>query len=153
MWTRKQVLFLSLFFFVFFASCAPKSPKVEKKETNKFLTLKIKGIEIKVEIAKNEEERALGLKYRDSLPKNSGMLFIFEEEGIYPFWMVDTKIPLDIAFINKNGIIIDIQKMEPFSPILRKPDSPFLYALEVNQGFFQEKGIKKGDTIIFGDEK
>ncbi|MEO0116870.1 MAG: DUF192 domain-containing protein [candidate division WOR-3 bacterium] len=146
---RKPILFFTTFLFI---ACAPKSPKVEKKET-KFLTIKIKGIEMKVEMAKNEEERVLGLKYRDSLPKNSGMLFIFEEEGIYPFWMVDTKIPLDIAFIDKNRVIVDIQSMEPFSPILHKPNLPFLYALEVNQGFFQEKGIKKGDTVFFGDEK
>jgi len=99
-------------------------------------------------VAKTEEERSEGLKYRDSLPKESGMLFIFEREGIYPFWMKDTKIPLDIAFINKAGVIIDIQSMEPFSTLPHSPSLPFLYALEVNRGFFQEKGIEIGDTVI-----
>ncbi len=107
----------------------------------------IKGVVIKVEVAETEEKRQMGLMYRDSLPPDCGMLFIFEREGIYPFWMKDTKIPLDIAFIDKNKVIIDIQSMEPFSLVSHSPKSPFLYALEVKRGFFREKGIKVGDTV------
>jgi uncharacterized membrane protein (UPF0127 family) len=145
-------LFLFSFFLFFSCGSRGEGPKGEKKE---FTTILIRGVKVRAELARNEEERVLGLKYRDSLPKGTGMLFLFEEEGIYPFWMVDTKIPLDIAFIDRRGIIIDIQSMEPFSPILHQPDLPFLYALEMERGFFQEKGIKKGDTVVFlnRDEK
>lgn len=90
-----------------------------------------------------------GLMYRSMLAPDQGMLFVFEQEGIYPFYMKDTKIPLSIAFINHNGIIIDIQQMTPFDEQTEHyPDKPFLFALETNQGWFFERGIKIGDTVF-----
>lgn len=138
--------------------CSRKSPEKSQKpfpldkravREEEWELVQIKGRKIKVEVARTEEKRRLGLMYRDSLPKDCGMLFVFEREGVYPFWMKDTRIPLDIAFVNKEKVIIDIQSMEPFSLVLHSPKSPFLYALEVNRGFFKERGIGVGDTLIF----
>jgi uncharacterized membrane protein (UPF0127 family) len=77
------------------------------------------------------------------------MLFVFDEPGIYPFYMKNTQIPLSIAFIDKNGIIIDIQQMTPLDEqTLHYPAKPFLFSLEVNRGWYLQKGIKEGDTVF-----
>ncbi len=109
----------------------------------------IKNHEITVEIVDTEEKRMLGLMYRLTLAQDQGMLFIFDHYGIYPFYMKNTKIPLSIAFIDTNKIIIDIQQMTPFDEQTQHyPDKPFLYALETNQGWFLEKNINIGDTVF-----
>ncbi len=113
------------------------------------MNLFIKTTKIEVEIVETEEKRMLGLMYRSALAQNQGMLFIFDHSGIYPFYMKNTKIPLSIAFIDSNGIILDIQQMTPFDEQTEHyPNKPFLYALETNQGWFLEKRIKVGDTVF-----
>lgn len=86
--------------------------------------------------------------YREALAENSGMLFVFDQQAIYPFWMKNTKIPLSIAFIDKNFAIIDIQEMIPNQEEVRyAPENSFLYALEMNQGWFFKSGVKIGDKV------
>lgn len=148
---KRCFVFLILIWSTFSLACRTK--KVEKtKPTSpetKRITLTIKGIKLNVEIADSPEERSLGLMYRQALAPDQGMLFIFEQEGIYPFYMKNTKIPLSIAFIDRNGVIIDIQQMAPFDDETQHyPNQPFLYALETNQGWFFENGIKPGDTVF-----
>lgn len=130
-----------------------RSPKKEKTESiQKEPTrnnLIIKNAKIEVEIVTTEEKRVLGLMYRSALAQNQGMLFIFDQTRIYPFYMKNTKIPLSIAFIDSNGLILDIQQMTPFDEQTEHyPNKPFLYALETNQGWFLEKRIKIGDTVF-----
>ncbi len=103
-----------------------------------------------VEIAKTPKELEKGLMGRKSLPEDRGMLFIFEREGIYPFWMKNTSIPLSIAFIDKDCKIVQIEDMEPFDTIsLYTPFSPIKYALEVNRGWFKRHNIKIGSSLSF----
>ncbi len=102
-----------------------------------------------VEVAVTEEERALGLMYREFLPENSGMLFIFEDEDYLSFWMKNTMIPLSIAFIDSDGVIVDIQDMEPYTTTPHISKKPARYALEVNQGWFKKHGVKVGDRVKF----
>jgi uncharacterized protein len=130
-----------------------RSPKKEKPNVIKpelaKINLVIKNTKISVEVADNEDERATGLMYRSELDPNQGMLFVFDEPGIYPFYMKNTQISLSIAFIDTNGIIIDIQPMTPLDEqTLHYPAKPFLFSLEVNQGWFLQKGIKDGDTVF-----
>lgn len=121
----------------------PTAPKTEPK-----ITLRIKNKEIQVELADTPEKRALGLMFRQNLEENSGMLFVFEREGIYPFWMKNTRIPLSIAFIDKNNVIIDILEMVPNQEVIRySPSIPFIAALEMNRGWFLRNGINIGDTV------
>lgn len=109
----------------------------------------IKDKEIWVEVAKTPEQRAKGLMWRRNLGRDEGMIFIFESEDYHSFWMKNTYIPLSIAFINKDGIIVDIKEMEPFSLKSHTPPVPILYALEMPKGWFYKNGIKKGDVIRF----
>jgi uncharacterized membrane protein (UPF0127 family) len=141
--------------FILFAVCLvscgnPKPPQIEQVSVNQKnkTTLLINNKEIVVEIVSSPEERALGLMFRQSLKENEGMLFIFEEKGIYPFWMKNTGIPLSIAFIDENYMIIDVLEMVPNQEVIRySPYQPFLYALEMNQGWFFKNDIKIGDKI------
>jgi uncharacterized membrane protein (UPF0127 family) len=106
-------------------------------------------VRVWVEIADNPLERAIGLRGRESMPEDRGMLFVYPAEGPRSFTMANTPIPLSIAFIDSERRIMDIQDMEPFDDEPPGYDSaePAQYALEVNQGFFEERGVKVGDRV------
>jgi uncharacterized protein len=104
-------------------------------------------VRVRVEIADNAFEHARGLMYRSALAEDRGMLFIFEGEQKPSFTMKNTLIPLSIAFIDSEGRIVDIQDMKPLDddPPSYVSAKPAQYALEVNQGFFEERGVEVGD--------
>jgi uncharacterized membrane protein (UPF0127 family) len=132
-------------------ACSKLKPSktTDKKNTDNRIELIIKDQKIRVEVAKTPEERALGLMFRQELGENTGMLFIFEQAGIYPFWMKFTNIPLSIAYIDQNDVIIDIIEMVPNQEEIRySPTVPFICALEMNQGWFTEHSINIGDEIL-----
>ena len=110
----------------------------------------VKGHDLTIELATTPETRACGLSLRDSLPANRGMLFVYAEPDILTFWMKNTCMPLSIAFIDAAGRVVSIQKMNPFplTTVYASP-VPSLYALEVNQGWFEENGIGVGDVLEF----
>jgi hypothetical protein len=85
--------------------------------------------------------------HRTALAENRGMLFVFRREEQLSFWMKDTLIPLSIAFIDSEGRIVDIQNMKPLDddPPSYVSAEPARYALEVNRGFFEERGVEVGD--------
>jgi uncharacterized protein len=105
-------------------------------------------VRVRVEIADDDFERARGLMYRTALVENRGMLFVYEEQQqTLTFWMKNTLIPLSIAFMNAEGRIVDMQNMKPLDddPPSYVSAKPAQYALEVNQGFFKERGVEVGD--------
>ncbi len=105
------------------------------------------GIPLRVEISDTQEERVMGLMFRDKLEWNEGMLFVFENEDTLSFWMRNTSIHLSIAFMDERGVIIDIQDMKPFAPTVHKSNGYALYALEMNRGWFAMNGIEVGDRV------
>tara|TARA_B100000131_G_scaffold298812_1_gene318632 strand:- start:292 stop:1191 length:900 start_codon:yes stop_codon:yes gene_type:complete len=109
------------------------------------------SLPLNIEIPSNPTDFNLGLMFRESLDKDSGMLFVFEETGQKSFHMKDTKIPLDIAFIKENGTIESIKELLPLSVIPISSDGQVLYALEVNRGWFKENNIEVGDNIFESD--
>jgi uncharacterized membrane protein (UPF0127 family) len=106
-------------------------------------------VRVRVEVADDPAERAKGLMYRKALGENRGMLFVYPEEQELSFWMKNTLIPLSIAFIDSQRRIIDIQDMKPLDdePPHYVSAEPAQYALEVNQGFFEKRGVKVGDRV------
>jgi uncharacterized membrane protein (UPF0127 family) len=103
-------------------------------------------VKVKVEIADTLTEQQRGLMERTKLAEDAGMLFVFGREQQLSFFMKDTLIPLSVAYINENGRIVDIQDMEPLDETPHPSAEPARYALEVNQGFFRDHGVKVGDT-------
>ena len=106
-----------------------------------------KKVEVWVEIADGSFEQMRGLMHRTALGEDRGMLFVYQEEQVLSFWMKNTLIPLSIAYIDSKGRITDILDMKPLDdrPPHYPSSEPVKYALEVNQGFFDERGIKVGD--------
>lgn len=105
---------------------------------------------LSVEIVATPESRAKGLMFRTSMPENSGMLFAFEADGRWAFWMKNTYIPLSIGFIDSRLRLLEVLDMQvapdpangPFT--VYEPKSTYRYALEVNQGYFRRHGISPG---------
>lgn len=101
------------------------------------------------EIAQTEKDRQAGLMSRKNLAPESGMLFLYENPGYIRFYMKNTFIALDIAFIDENFRITQIESMAPLSEVIVSPRQKAKYALEVNRGFFKKAGVKTGDKIEF----
>ena len=140
----------ALFFLVFSLSlfCLPAG-LLSQDSSRHFLELKIKERKIKAEVVRTEPEKARGLMFRQKLGRDEGMLFVYEKEERLSFWMKNTPLPLSIAFLDKKGMIVDIQDLVPFSLQTRVSEFPAQYALEVNQGWFKANGISTGDTVTF----
>ncbi|MBI4126833.1 MAG: DUF192 domain-containing protein [Deltaproteobacteria bacterium] len=103
-------------------------------------------VNVTVEIAQTDEERARGLMGRESLPNNNGMWFAFADDVEDRFWMKDTTIPLDIIFVGSDNKIVDlIQNTVPLSTELLGSRTPYRYVLEVNAGFVADHGLRVGD--------
>jgi uncharacterized protein len=104
------------------------------------------------EVADTPEARERGLMFRTELEDGHGMLFVFRDEDIRAFWMRNTYLPLDIAYLDRTQRIVDIQAMEPHVEELYESTRPAMFALEVPQGWFEGQGIGVGDQvrIIFG---
>jgi uncharacterized protein len=116
----------------------PNAPAVRFPAANTFVL---------VELARTDAERQRGLMGRTYLDEGAGMLFVFPADTAGPFWMKDTLIPLSIAFIGADGVIVDIQDMQPLDETLHYPARPYRYALEVPQGWFARSGIRVGQPV------
>lgn len=112
-------------------------------------TLRVGGVRVRAEVADREAERRRGLMGRDSLPEDHGMLFVYPEQRILSFWMRNTRIPLDIAFIDQRGTIVDVQTMAPHTEEMHRSREPAMYALEMEAGWFEEHGVGVGDRVEF----
>lgn len=112
-------------------------------------TLQVGGHEVTVEVAETDAQRQRGLMERDSLARDHGMLFVYPRPRTLSFWMRNTDIPLSIAYISQDGVIVDIQQMEPHTQQQHPSREPAMYALEMNQGWFEGHGVSVGDRIQF----
>lgn len=113
--------------------------------------IRVGGVLLKVEIADTPLSRQRGLMFRENLPEDEGMLFVFERVDYLSFWMKNTLIPLSIAFIDAEGKIVQMEDMEPLDEQTHhRSVRPALYALEVNQGWFERHGVQIGDRVEFG---
>ncbi len=111
------------------------------------LALKVGAQSVLAEVAATEETRQKGLMFREKLPKNTGMLFVFTEVGYHAMWMRNTPLPLAVAFIDEAGKIVSIHEMEPHTEITHQAAGPARFALEMNSGWFKANKVGVGDTI------
>jgi len=115
-------------------------------------TVLINQTHINIELANDSQSMANGLMHRESLPHNSGMLFVYPDASERSFHMRNTVIPLSIAFADLDGKIKTIKDMYPYDEEGVNSDCDAAYALEVNQGFFDSNDIVVGDVINFEAE-
>ena len=122
------------------AACMAEGPYVE-----------LNGQRFTVEVAESQEKQALGLMFRDSMPDDHGMVFIFPAEGMRSFWMKNTKIPLDIFYFDEDLRLVNVSENTPPCRSSRCPGypstGPAKYVLELNAGKAAELGVKPGDEL------
>ena len=122
-------------------------------ESSTYLSpLRLNETDAVVEIADCDRTRAKGLMGRTNLKNNAGMLFVFPDAALRSFWMKETYIPLSIAYMDAQGVILNIENMTPLSLDSVKSSAPAKYALEMNDGWFKEHGIQPGDIINISEQ-
>jgi uncharacterized membrane protein (UPF0127 family) len=128
-------------------SCAAReNTALEKRE------LVLEGsdfsITLAAEIARTEKERQRGLMFRKEIKDGEGMFFIFERDQILSFWMKNTLVPLSLAYISRDGVILEIRDLEPgnLRPVVSGRSCR--YALEVPEGWFDRVGLEPGDRLV-----
>ena len=99
---------------------------------------------IDAQVASRFNERQIGLMNRRDMPTNEGMLFVFEQPGVQCFWMKNTLLPLTAAFVADDGTIVNLADMKPLSLQSHCSAQPVRFVLEMNQGWFAQRGIKAG---------
>ena len=133
---RSALKLLSFSFLIFFNIFA---------ESKNFISLE-KYLS-QIEIVSDPQDRKTGLMNRESLPDDSGMIFVWDRNKVQCMWMKNTSIPLSVSYIEDTGEIIDIYDMVPLSRKSVCSRKPALYALEVNQGWFEKNELYVGDFI------
>ena len=131
---------LSLLMLTACTACASGGPSVE-----------LGGKTFSVEIADTREKQALGLMFRDSMPADAGMIFLFPNEAPRSFWMKNCRIPLDIMYFDKDMKMVSISANTPPCRVERCPNypstGPAMYVLELNAGVASELGVGPGDLL------
>lgn len=102
---------------------------------------------IKAEVAATDPQRQQGLMFREKMANNTGMVFVFDQSTTQCMWMKNTPLPLSVAFIDEQGVIVNIEDMQPHKLDSHCSKKPVKYALEMNLGWFKTKNIKPGMTI------
>lgn len=99
---------------------------------------------IDVEIARTLTERQQGLMYRQELAESAGMLFLHAEDVQFGFWMKNTYVALDIAYIAADGRVLEVRHGRPLDETVLQPAAPYRYVLETNDGWFERHGLGPG---------
>ncbi|RQO49767.1 DUF192 domain-containing protein [Variovorax sp. KBW07] len=100
-----------------------------------------------VQIAQTPLQREIGLMFRKEMPQAEGMIFVFEQPATQCFWMRNTILPLTAAFVADDGRIVNLVDMQPMTENSHCSLEPVRYVLEMNQGWFAKKNIKKGAKL------
>lgn len=140
-----RAAFIFTVFVSLLLACAPGM--ATEATTAQRLSLKIGQTPLKVEFASTEEQRTKGLMFRKRLEKNSGMLFDFGAPARVCMWMKNTYIPLSVAFIDQDGVIVNVEDMKPLTTDSHCSNGWVRYAVEVNQGWFAARKIGPGHKV------
>jgi uncharacterized protein len=116
-------------------------------------SVELKGQHFQIEIAADDASRERGLMFRDSMPTDHGMLFLFERPAVQTFWMKNTHIPLDILYFDQNYKLVSVSARTPpchsmgnDCPVYSS-SGPAQYVLELNAGVADKLGVKQGDEL------
>ena len=110
-----------------------------------------------VDVADTSRERSQGLSGRPNLAPGAGMLFMFEQPGVYTFWMIEMQFPLDFVWISADCVVLDLTQDVPAPQPGQRPEdlpryrpaAPVQYILEINAGEIESAGINSGDAVAF----
>lgn len=132
---------------LFTATVFPATSSAQVNKDLPVVELTIKSAKLKAEVAADNNTRSTGLMNRFSLKTDYGMIFVFAQSEPLAFWMKNTFIPLSIAYIDSKGVIVSIVDMKPHDESAHPSGAPAMFALEMKQGWFKERGIVAGDKV------
>lgn len=142
-------IFISCCALLFLAACQPTgqtAPESTNPET--YFPIAIDGQELRLQLALTPKEQQAGLMFRETLPADHGMLFLFERSERRSFWMRNTGIPLDIAYFDSEGRLREVRKLFPYDEnTVNSASHEILIAVETNRGWFQANKITPGAAI------
>ena len=150
MFSRPASLLLTSFILLA-ALCAcggKKEAGTAPKSVNDYFEISLGAQKVRMQVAALPDEVPRGLMFRKSLGRDEGMLFVFPRPQKLSFWMRNTTVPLDIGYFDADGALREIYPMYPLdekSVVSRGRDLKF--ALEMNQGWFRDRGVKPGDKL------
>jgi len=104
-------------------------------------------VRFQIEVADTPEERSRGLMFRERMPDNQGMLFVFPQSLPVGFWMKNTILPLDLLFVSDKGEVRAVLQGVPFSTETISPGEAVRFVLELNAGTAEREGIAVGDRL------
>jgi len=141
-----KTLFAMLFALLVAGPAAAQAVGPTASQSPQLPTVKLNfGIHlVTAELADNDASRMRGLMFRERLAPNHGMLFVFEARAVHCMWMRNTLIPLSVAFIDDDGSIVNIEDMQPKTETSHCAARPVRYALEMDKGWFAQRGLKAG---------
>lgn len=130
-------------------SCSCTPPSAEHGET---FRITIGGHEAVVLVADNDDSRGRGLMFVKELGKADGMLFVYDEPQIANFWMKNTPIPLTLAYVDEEGVIFQVEYLEPYDTMTSHfSKGEIRWAIELERGWLLERGLGVGSKVDIGE--
>ena len=111
------------------------------------IEVEIGGESFSIEVARTEDQKRVGLMNRKSIGNREGMIFVYESDQHLSFWMKNTTIPLTLAFLSKDGTIVQIEQLKPLSLKSVMSDRAVRFGLELAAGVLEELGVEVGDRV------
>jgi uncharacterized membrane protein (UPF0127 family) len=130
-----------------FMSALPLTASAQVNKGLPVIELSIKNSKLKTEVVADNMTRSIGLMNRFSLAPDHGMLFVFAQSEPLAFWMKNTFVPLSIAYVDSKGVIVSVVDMKPHDESTHPSGAPAMFAIEMKQGWFKERGIIAGDKV------
>jgi len=130
------------------SACTPEATRVEPASSETYFPISIGGSVLHVQLALTPNEHRRGLMYRHSMAEDHGMLFLFRQPAPRSFWMRNTHIPLDLAYFDASGGLLEIHALYPYDENgVASRNQQVLIAVETNRGWFARKQIKPGAQL------
>ncbi|MBE6411010.1 MAG: DUF192 domain-containing protein [Opitutales bacterium] len=141
-----KIALLAICSVAIFTGCDDKNEKQTTIDT--LFDLSINNVPFKAQIAVFDSEKMRGLMFRESLPENNGMVFVYDTPTQASFWMKNTLIPLDIGFFDKNGILTEVKKLYPQNlDAVKSSRNDILFCIEMNAGWFDKNNVKSSAKL------
>ncbi len=145
------MLHLPTFLLALVLAFGPTSSRAQQPQLNLPRVKLSAGMhQIDAQVASTPEQRATGLMWRRDMPMHEGMLFVFDQPAVQCFWMMNTPSPLTAAFIADDGTLVNLADMKPLSTESHCSARPVRFVLEMNQGWFEKKGLRAGARLTGG---
>ena len=138
----------TLALFLLFIGCAPQEPVSAPESSDIYFPISIAGKTLQLQLALTQSEQSKGLMHRNSMPTDHGMLFLFKQPAPRSFWMRNTLIPLDLAYFDTSGRLLEIHALYPYDENgVSSRSQEVLIAIETNRGWFARNKIVTGAQI------